>query len=230
MYTSDRFAKVTFDTFKNESNTRPKLDFKLREKVSHWSSAQAQDYFVQTVLDGKKNGYYVEMGSKHPFYKNNTFVLEKIYGWSGLPIDWDIRYKKVWNGTRNDNVKVEDATKLDYNKLVQIEVVDYLSADLANENTLTAVKKFHEDGCVARVITYDHDGVDYSHESHVEESREYLQSKGYHLLITVNEGCEVEDWWVHPDHVDTDRLATMMEMFNPNPGSIFYEFFEPDGG
>ena len=220
MYVNDRFKRVAFETFRSDPTSLPKIEFKIREKVSHWSSAQGQDFFVQTVLDGKKNGYYVELGSKHPFYKNNTFVQEKIYGWQGLPIEWDIRYKKVWNGTRNNDLVVEDATTMDYKSFIPKgnEVVDYLSADLDDENTLPAVIKFHEDGFMARVITYEHD-------FDMDESRSYLQDKGYHLQMIVDEGCEIEDWWVHPDHIDPERFKLMNELYNTNPDSVFNEFF-----
>tara|TARA_B100001109_G_scaffold254919_1_gene255969 strand:+ start:1216 stop:1893 length:678 start_codon:yes stop_codon:yes gene_type:complete len=225
MYTNDKFRTVVFESFRSGDTVTPKIDFKLREKVSHWSSAQGQDYFTQTVLDGKKQGYFVELGSKHPFYKNNTFVMEKIYDWRGLPIDWDIRYKKVWNRTRTDGQVVEDATKLDYTQYIpkDIKVVDYLSADLENFATLPAVKKFHEDGYLAKVVTYEHD-------FDLEESREHFRFKGYHLMMIVDEGCEIEDWWVHPDHIDNERFELMKSKFNQEPkradGGIFNEFFE----
>ena len=51
MYVNDRFKRVAFETFRSDPTSLPKIEFKLREKVSHWSSAQGQDFFVQTVLD-----------------------------------------------------------------------------------------------------------------------------------------------------------------------------------
>lgn len=36
-----------------------------------------QDEFVLTVLNNKKNGYFLEIGSYDPIIINNTYILEK---------------------------------------------------------------------------------------------------------------------------------------------------------
>ena len=36
-----------------------------------------QDKFVLNVLNEKKNGYFLEIGSNHPININNTYLLEK---------------------------------------------------------------------------------------------------------------------------------------------------------
>jgi len=51
----------------------------------HKSHAQLfQDMFVEFELKGKKNGFFVEFGATDGLTINNTFALEKYFGWSGI--------------------------------------------------------------------------------------------------------------------------------------------------
>jgi len=43
-------------------------------------SQAAQDLFVLKVLDNKKGGVFLEIGSSHPIIANNTYSLETQYG------------------------------------------------------------------------------------------------------------------------------------------------------
>lgn len=43
-----------------------------------------QDLFVLFLLDGKKNGFFVEFGATDGISINNTYTLEKQYGWTGI--------------------------------------------------------------------------------------------------------------------------------------------------
>ena len=40
-------------------------------------SRHFQDMFVLSLLNGKKNGTFIEVGSGHPKLFNNTYLLEK---------------------------------------------------------------------------------------------------------------------------------------------------------
>ena len=46
-----------------------------------------QDAFVIQQLKSKKNGIYVEIGAGEPVSINNTVVLEKDFGWTGISLD-----------------------------------------------------------------------------------------------------------------------------------------------
>ena len=66
------------------------LDFAFRTwgRVPHSLSDRGQDRFViDDVFKGKRDGYFLEMGASDGFDSNNTFVLEKTYGWRGLLIE-----------------------------------------------------------------------------------------------------------------------------------------------
>ena len=43
------------------------------------NSQTGQDLFVLSVLNHKRNGTFLEIGSNHPITVNNTFLLENEY-------------------------------------------------------------------------------------------------------------------------------------------------------
>lgn len=51
-------------------------------------SQMGQDFWVfGEVFDGKKNGYFLEVGSADGVTFSNTFLLEKRFGWRGICIE-----------------------------------------------------------------------------------------------------------------------------------------------
>jgi FkbM family methyltransferase len=65
-------------------------------------SQQGQDYWViNEVFNLKKNGYFVEIGSTDGVSINNTYLLEKIYGWNGICIEPNPEYFVILEKTRN---------------------------------------------------------------------------------------------------------------------------------
>jgi len=77
---------------------------------SQWLHNQAksqagQELFVIAMTQGKTNGTWLELGCGHPINSNNTYLLEKRLGWSGISIDTmkmdnDIitPYEEYWSG------------------------------------------------------------------------------------------------------------------------------------
>lgn len=71
----------------------------LREvdKISH--SQAGQDLFVLALTGFKKKGTYLEIGCGHPKDHNNTWLLEKLFDWTGYSVDkqnaYDHRYHAV---------------------------------------------------------------------------------------------------------------------------------------
>ncbi|WP_332863676.1 FkbM family methyltransferase [Pannus brasiliensis] len=56
-------------------------------------SQQGQDYWViNEVFHGKRNGYFVEIGSADGISINNTYLLEKVYGWTGICVEPNPEY------------------------------------------------------------------------------------------------------------------------------------------
>jgi hypothetical protein len=67
-------------------------DFFRRKK---WFSQLQQDFIVSRLLDGKVNGYFVDLAANDAVRISNTYALEKSYGWKGLAIEPNSIY---WSG------------------------------------------------------------------------------------------------------------------------------------
>ena len=59
------------------------------DKIKNNYSQAMQDMFVLTMLDGKENGIYVEVGADQPKIISNTYLLETKFNWSGVSFELD---------------------------------------------------------------------------------------------------------------------------------------------
>ena len=166
-----------------------------------------QDIFVSSLIN-KVSGTYVEIGSHDPILNNNTNLLEKVYYWNGVSIDIDKSIVEKFNSTRRNKAIVADATKVDYKELFSINNlpynIDYLQVDCEPASTTFEIlKRIPFDEYKFGIITFEHDY--YKQDSNVrDESRKFLEEKGYELLIgDVAHNClqSFEDWWIHPEIV-----------------------------
>ena len=48
-----------------------------------------EDAILSWLLNGRKNGFYVDVGCHHPFRFSNTALLHMLHSWSGINIDVD---------------------------------------------------------------------------------------------------------------------------------------------
>ena len=46
-----------------------------------------QDFVFQELGIARTPGFFVEVGCNHPEIESNTFILEKVFGWTGIAID-----------------------------------------------------------------------------------------------------------------------------------------------
>ena len=173
----------------------------------NWSQSM-QDMFVLMVLDGKRNGVYVELGADLPRIINNTYLLETEFDWAGVSFEYDAQKVAFFNTIRRNKCICTDATTFDYKFLFEErnypKQIDYLQLDLdPAEGTLAALKQLPLDDYRFTAITYETDvyraGADVQ-----DEEIEYLKSYGYELVVrnVANEGNPYEDWWVDPNVVD----------------------------
>ena len=194
-----------------------KFDFKGLDALEKNYSDLWQDMFVLAVLDGKEKGTYVEIGAAEPFWMSNTAILEQNYNWTG--ISFELEYGKVqrFNDERKNPCYTSNALLVDYKSILDraglLGVVDYLSIDIEPpENTLQALKRLPHDKVKFRVITFEHDLYTGGQASNVRtESRRFLKELGYHMVVNDVglDGKSVEDWWIHPELVDMNRIAML---------------------
>jgi glycosyltransferase involved in cell wall biosynthesis len=196
---------------------RLKYKFPGAENIEKNYSQAYQDMFVLSILNGKRNGTYLEIGAQEPFYQNNSALLETQFDWKGISIEIREDLCKKFAEERKNEILCKDATKINYEKLLdefnQGTDIDYLQVDCEPSKTtfeiLTAIpfEKYR-----FAVITYEHDhSVDVTG-SYRDKSRRYLKSLGYELAVkdvAPNDEYTFEDWWVHPELVDPNLLNQM---------------------
>ncbi len=212
-------ATYQFRTYNSIDHENLRFKFKGSENIQSNHSQVFQDIFVLSMLNGKREGSYLEIGGGYAFHKNNTALLERDFGWKGVSVEFNEQCVNDYKTNRpNANVLHTDALLLNYSRLLKQyfsdqDVIDYLQLDIEpSANTYEALLSIPFDEYKFRVITYEHDHyVDVSG-SYRNKSREYLTKMGYELVVTnVAEDDEsaFEDWWVHPDLVDRSIINIM---------------------
>lgn len=199
----------------------PKLRFKFAgsSAVKRNYSQVYQDLFVLSMLDGKKYGTYLEIGTAGPEHGNNTKLLEELH-WSGIGIEWNKELANSYAAARKNQVLHVDALHTDYDKLLseisRDGIVDYLQLDCEPaKTTYDIMLKIPFNKYRFAVITYEHDDYVDMTGQYRQLSRDFLTSKGYELIvsdISPDGISNFEDWWVYPELVDTDILIRMKDV------------------
>ena len=201
----DRYFKKDFD--------RLRYQFSGSQDIENNYSQAFQDIFVLSMLSGKKNGTYVEIGGDHPLVINNSYLLESEFGWRGISFEIIQTAVNFYNSLRKNSCLCENATTVDYRKIFEDnnfpKQIDYLQVDIEPaQQTLNALLQLPHDDYRFSVITYEsdvyRDGPDCQ-----EEAMRFLESYGYKLVVknVANEGNPYEDWYVDPLVVD-DKIIT----------------------
>ena len=204
-YTQDQFKQL-------------KYKFPGAESIERNFSQCYQDLFVLSMLNGKRDGTYLEIGSADPFYGNNTALLETHFNWKGQSIDINPISVSDFRNRRLNQVIEGDATNINYESLLTEPIIDYLQVDcdppsISYETLLQIPFWKHK----FRVITFEHDAYVDDTKSIREKSRKYLESYGYKLVVanvSPDAYSPYEDWWVHPELVDVHLIEIMQSIGN----------------
>lgn len=211
---------VLYDKSKLE---RLKIKFEGVESIDTNYSQSYQDMFVLSMLNGKREGTFIEIGAFNPTFISNTYLLEKKFGWNGVSIDIDHGCKPAFESMRSSRFVLQDALLINYEELF-IEhcmptQIDYLQLDIEPTlNTFNCLKNLPLDKYRFSVITYETDYYDIHTPDDVKEmvrreSREILKSYGYQLVVgdvESNIGFPYEDWYVDPTVVDINLANALM--------------------
>lgn len=209
------FTSKSNKLYSKDKHNKLKLKFEGSETIEQNYSEAYQDMFVLAMHNGKKNGTYVEIGSGHPKNENNTYLLEKDFGWNGVSIDTNEDFVSAHNAERSHTCLLRNATSINYEKFLNglnlPTSIDYLqidvdSADISYKVLLSIPLETYKFG----VITFEHNHYTDSKNDVRIKSRKYLESYGYKLvplniLTDSNNHCH-EDWYVHPDIIDTSKI------------------------
>ena len=183
------------------------------------NSQTGQDLFVLSVLNHKRNGTFLEIGSNHPITLNNTFLLENEYDWKGVMVERDEQWTELYKTHRpNSEYIIDDAVTIDYNKALENypRDMDYLQIDLEvnNMSTLNTLLNLNDSVLKSHrfaIITFEHDFYRGDFFRTRDLSRIILRDLGYKLLFA--DVHMYEDWWVHPELVHPDLYLKPLVIF-----------------
>jgi hypothetical protein len=183
------------------------------------NSMEGQESWVLNAFSEKRNGCYVEIGSGHPEIGNNTYLLEKQFGWSGVGFELDSEMVKTYNSVRVNKCLNEDAITADYRRIFKEnefpKQIDYLQIDVDNQPfaaNLLALIALPLAEYRFSIMTIEHGVVsDYRNEELRSCQRTILSSFGYRLIV---QGIN-EDWWVDGNVIPYEKYGYMFAMGRP---------------
>ncbi len=87
-----------------------------------------QDLFVLSVLDLKRNGFFVEFGATDGIGLSNTWLLEKEFGWSGILVEPARCFHQMLRQNRNCQIDTRVVFRNSKSRVEFVETPDaYLS-------------------------------------------------------------------------------------------------------
>ena len=211
-----------------EMAARLRFPFEGAAAIAENYSQAWQDIFVLSLLGGRRDGRYLEIGGHLPVENNNTYLLHRFYGWQGMTLEIDPAHFPHWLRQRPDSgLVIADALFVDYADAIPrwfgagTKRLDYLQLDIEPSlNTLKVLQKMPLDACRFSVIHFETDAYtrDFAARN---ESRKILKARGYELVA--RDVCVLyppvsatpvpfEDWWVDPTVVDKSRIDEMLRI------------------
>ena len=191
-----------------------------------YSGQANQDKFIVHILKEKRNGYFLEIGSNDPIHINNTYLLEKHYGWKGIMVEYESKFLPLYKKERPNSIHlINDATMIDYKNVFETNNMplsfDYLQIDLEanNGSTINTLKKLDSeifDTYKFATVTFEHDIYHTNFDNTRLKSREIFKKRGYVCVFKdiSNDDLPYEDWYVHPDLVDMNYVNNLIEKNN----------------
>jgi hypothetical protein len=195
------------------------------KKYTKSHSSFLQESFVLTMTKEKRNGFYVELGSGHPYHASNTSLLEKDFGWTGLALEISKEVSTEYNNSDRVN-KCINADALSFNYLEYFEKnnfpknIDFLQIDIDNHDKshcLLALVSLPLMQYRFSTIIIEHDLIqNYKNVLMMNAQREILSALEYKLIgQTVS-----EDWWIDPKSIDNFIYSKEFFINHPNLSEI----------
>lgn len=204
---------------------RFKFNFNGLYNIHKNHSKHFQDMFVLSVLNGKQNGTYLEIGSGDPFVHNNTALLERNFNWKGISIDNSEALCYKFKENRNNTVICSDATVIPFENMLNAHsmepVIDYLQID-CDDASIDILKNIPFNRFKFRIITFEHDFYRLGNEKR-DSARNILKKHGYVLAVPNVSFCPghpYEDWYIHSELVDLPK-----EMKTNKDSNFVWDYF-----
>ena len=61
----------------------------MENPIKYYSQIGQDKYYIENIVNHKRNGYFVDIGANNGINLSNTYVLEKNYDWKGLCVEVD---------------------------------------------------------------------------------------------------------------------------------------------
>lgn len=190
--------------------------------MKDFCSSAKQDEFVANILNFKRDGYCVDIGSCHSIESNNTYYFQDL-DWFALSVELDSSYNDTYSTRKNGVHLNEDALKIKYKKVFEEydipNTIDYLSLDV-DTLSLSVLKVLPFSDYKFRVITIEHDAYLYG-DKYRAKQRKVLEKNGYYLLCSNvlvpnpghsgynGEDCPFEDWWIRPEEFEESLIESL---------------------
>jgi hypothetical protein len=155
--------------------------------------------------------FYLEIGASNYKNQNDTYILEKEHGWSGISIEIEEGLSKEFNENRSNICVNADAISVNWDQILDKynapKRIDFLQIDIdmtpRNANLLALINLPMSRYRFNSIVIEHSVGMDYTFDPLRAAQRYILTSLGYRL---VNCGHN-DDWWV--DETSFDVMQTL---------------------
>ena len=180
------------------------------------TNGDGSDMLTMNLLEEKRHGFFVDVGSHHPFLHNNTYLMEKTFGWNGLSIEIDEYFYNLFCQERATTCINENAITFDFFKHFQENSfptqIDYLNIDIDDNPrfaNLQALIQIPLSRYRFTVINIEHGCLDdYTRKPMLDSQRTILNSFGYVLL----QRKPADDIWVDGTFLDNSKYWDAFSM------------------
>lgn len=196
-----------------------KFPFPGIETIKKNYSRHFQDMWVLSILDGRKKGHFVEIGSGDPWTFNNTALLETEFDWTGINIECDDKFCYKHSRERKSTIIHADAAQIDYEMLFKSHCIEQISEFLRINSegvSLEVLRKIPLDKYEFLTIQFQHNACWWGNEFR-EESRKLLSERGYKLWandVSASPKENYEDWWIHPALINKREMKSDQTKIN----------------
>lgn len=174
--------------------------FRHEDLIIEHELATLHSAFALRFCNDKENGVFVEIGTADWKTNNNTYFLEKEFGWTGVAIDIEKKFTDKYNENRRSHCINADAMSYNWDKYFEEnnfpERIDYLQIDIDKTPryaNLFALLNLPLARYRFSTITIEHNaGMDPSLNDMKNIQKDILFSYGYKLVA---EGF-TDDWWI----------------------------------
>jgi hypothetical protein len=184
-------------------------------------SQLSQDIFVYNFFD-QQPGFYLELGCNDGTartYSNCLFLEER--GWNGIGID--ITGIDIFNSHRKGKGVNADMMVNTIQDILDAQsapkIIDYLSYDI-DQALRQSLKTLDLNKYAFKLIHFEHNDYlndDPEYTGLKQAGIDKFVSAGYKLLINdLRDGNDnaVEDWFIHPDYVDSSKEKFLSNIFH----------------